>query len=557
MSTVAPIGRTYPAEKRSSERGWWSIFSDYYGIQETAANVQVTPQSSLTLSAVSAAVRLVMETIGSLPLITYQRFGDDRKRATDNPIYQLLHDSPNPWMTSMVFGETSVLHELLWNVSYTEIVRDRSGVPRQLIPIEPWRCKPKMKGTDFYFEVDLSVSDIGTFQNAKRIDNEDMIYIPAFTLNGFSPSPFIAYAIESLALSLAAEQFGASFFGNSAKPSGVLEHPGHLDNNAAQRLRESWQATQGGSRNTGKVAVLEEGMTFKPMSTQPNDAQFIETRKFQVEEVCRWFRVPPHKIGYLEKATFSNIEQQSIDFVTDSIRPRLVRREQEINRKLLGGDYYCEYLVDGLLRGDSAARHEGYIKGRQWGYYSINDVHRMENLPLLPSEIGDVYLVPMNMVPADRVNDVIDNMSDKQQAPAMKAPDTKGQIRSAHREALADAAKRMILIETNAARRKIVSNRSTLADWMNEFYPKHSKKMKDALYPAVNAYLATAGESRSARDVLDVAINDYVNESKASLVSSADCDPGAWPSIIDQVFSRWEVDRVNDLADSIMGVSDA
>ncbi len=232
---------------------------------------------------------------------------------------------------------------------------------------------------------------------------DQVFHLKSLSIDGVTGLSPIAQAREAVGLSLATEEYGAKFFGNGARPGGVLEHPGILKD--PEKLRESWNKVYQGTRNSHKVAVLEEGMKYHTIGIAPEDAQFLETRKYQVNEICRIFRVPPHLVGDLERATFSNIEHQSIEFVQHTIRPWLVRWEQAISRSLLDEKerllYFAKFNVDGLMRGDYKSRMEGYAVGRQNGWLSANDIRGLEDLPPIPKEQGgDVYLVNGNMMTA-------------------------------------------------------------------------------------------------------------------------------------------------------------
>ena len=218
-------------------------------------------------------------------------------------------------------------------------------------------------------------------------------------LVGYSP---IAMAKNAIGLAIATEEYGAKFFANGAAPSGVLEHPGTIKD--PQRVREAWQSQFGGSQNSGKIAVLEEGMKYTPISISPEQAQFLETRKFQINEIARIFRVPPHMVGDLEKSSFSNIEQQSLEFVKYTLDPWVIRWEQSIQRTLLTPtekkEYFVKFNVEGLLRGDYQSRMNGYATARQNGWMSANDIRELENLDRIPAEKGgDLYLINGNMLP--------------------------------------------------------------------------------------------------------------------------------------------------------------
>jgi len=230
----------------------------------------------------------------------------------------------------------------------------------------------------------------------------DVLHIPGLGFDGLVGYSPIAMAKNAIGMAIACEEFGAKFFANGAAPSGVLEHPGTIKD--PSRVREAWQSQFGGSSNSGKVAVLEEGMKYTPISISPEQAQFLETRKFQINEIARIFRVPPHMVGDLEKSSFSNIEQQSLEFVKYTLDPWVIRWEQSIMRSLLTAEekkkYYVKFNVEGLLRGDYQSRMNGYAIGRQNGWMSANDIRELENLDRIPTEEGgDLYLINGNMLP--------------------------------------------------------------------------------------------------------------------------------------------------------------
>ncbi len=238
--------------------------------------------------------------------------------------------------------------------------------------------------------------------NAVKLKPSDVLHIPGLGFDGIMGYSPIALEKNAIGLGIAAEEYGSTFFKNGARPSGVLTHPNTVKD--PKRLRENWNATYGGSSNGGKVAILEENMSFTPISLPNNEAQFLETRRFQVEEICRIYRVPPHLVGNLDRATFSNIENQSIDFAVHTIRPWLVRIEQAMNRALFAdsekGRFYVQFNLDGLMRGDYKSRMEGYAIARQNGWMSANDIRALENLNPIPDEEGgSTYLVNGNMVP--------------------------------------------------------------------------------------------------------------------------------------------------------------
>lgn len=297
-------------------------------------------------------------------------------------------------------------HLLLWGNSYSQIIRNGKGDVIGLYPLMPDRMSvDRDESGRLYYEYTRSEEDAKTMSSRDmtvRLSPEDVLHIPGLGFDGLVGYSPIAMAKNAIGLAIATEEYGSKFFANGAAPSGVLEHPGVLKDPG--KLRDSWTQTFGGSSNANKIAVLEEGVKYTPISISPNEAQFLETRKFQIDEIARIFRVPPHMLADLEKSSFSNIEQQSLEFVKYTLEPWLVRFEQSAARALLRQEekntYFIKFNVDGLLRGDYKSRMDGYAIARQNGWMSANDIRRLEQLDEIPEEDGgDLYLVNGNMVP--------------------------------------------------------------------------------------------------------------------------------------------------------------
>lgn len=365
----------------------------------------VTERSAMQLTAVYACVRILSEAIASLPLHFYKYRSDGSKeKATDSELYYLLHDEPNPEMSSFVFRETLMTHLLLWGNAYAQIIRNGKGEVVALYPLMPNKMSVD-RGDDgnIYYSYTRSEGDaINAKASTVILTKNEVLHIPGLGFDGLVGYSPIAMAKNAIGLALATEEFGSKFFANGAAPSGVLEHPGTIKD--PSKVREAWQSQFGGSGNSGKVAVLEEGMKYTPISISPNEAQFLETRKFQVDEIARIFRVPPHMVGDLEKSSFSNIEQQSLEFVKYTLDPWVIRWEQGLSRSLLNAeqkrDHFFKFNLDGLLRGDYQSRMNGYAIGIQNGFMSPNDIRELEQLDLIPDEDGgNLYLVNGNMLP--------------------------------------------------------------------------------------------------------------------------------------------------------------
>lgn len=371
----------------------------------STAGKAVNERSAMQMTAVYACVRILSEAIAGLPLHLY-KYGCDgsKEKAVEHPLYFLLHDEPNKEMTSFVFRETLMTHLLLWGNAYAQVIRNGKGEVIALYPLMPNRME--VNRTDrgqLYYQYTTSSDDAPTVKGSTAVlMPEDVLHIPGLGFDGLVGYSPIAMAKNAIGLAIATEEYGAKFFANGAAPSGVLEHPGTIKD--PQRVRDAWMSQFSGSRNAGKVAVLEEGMKYTPISISPEQAQFLETRKFQINEIARIFRVPPHMVGDLEKSSFSNIEQQSLEFVKYTLDPWVIRWEQSLQRTLLSSEekkrYYFKFNLEGLLRGDYASRMTGYATARQNGWMSANDIRELENLDRIPAELGgDLYLINGNMLP--------------------------------------------------------------------------------------------------------------------------------------------------------------
>lgn len=363
----------------------------------------VNEKTAMQMSAVYACVRIIAEAIAQIPLNVYRLTVDGGKeKDLRHPLFFLLHDEPNPEMTSFIFRETLMSHLLLWGNAYAQIIRNGKGEVVGLYPLMPDRMQVDRNETgNLVYTYTKYYDEVGAKHAFEQITLPayQVLHIPGLGFDGLIGYSPIAMARNAIGMSMAAEDFGATFFANGATPGGVLEHPGIVKD--PEKLRESWHAQFSG-RNSHNIAVLEEGMTFKPMSIPPEEAQFLETRKFQIDEIARIFRVPPHMVGDLEKSSFSNIEQQSLEFVKYTVGPWVARWEQSLSQALLLPSektrYTIKYNLDGLLRGDYESRMDGYAVGRQNGWLSANDIRELENMNRIPAEEGgDEYLINGNM----------------------------------------------------------------------------------------------------------------------------------------------------------------
>lgn len=370
---------------------------------QSSAGKLVTEQTALQLTAVYACVRILAESVAGLPLHLYRYKGDGKEKATDHPLYRLMYTKPNPEMTSFVFRETMMTHLLLWGNAYAQKIYNGRGEIIAVYPLMPNKMRV-MRGADKKIVYQYTYNDDDAVGETRTVtlSRHEVWHIPGLGFNGLIGFAPIAMTKNALGMAIATEEYGSKFFANGAQPSGVLEHPGTIKD--VERLRQTWQSQYSGSGNAHKIAVLEEGLKYTPISIPPDQAQFLETRKFQIDEIARIFRVPPHMIGDLEKSSFSNIEQQSIEFVKYTLNPWVSRWEQSMLCSLLTEKeqqtYFWKFNLDGLLRGDYVSRMNGYAIGRQNGWLSANDIHELENMDPIPSDQGgDLYLINGNMLP--------------------------------------------------------------------------------------------------------------------------------------------------------------
>lgn len=355
------------------------------------AGVSVTPDIARTYSAVYRATALISQTIGWLPWSVLR----DMRQEWGHPVHYLLHSRPCKEMSAMSFKETMVRDALLWGNAYAEIEFSRNGMPRAL-----WRLLPSR------MQIFRSEENLDIYYRYFAIDGRvfELPQSRIFHLKGLGDGligdSIVGYAAKSIAAGLASEDTNNKLMENQLVPSGVITHPGKLSPDAAERLKAQFAKKYSGRNNAGKPILMEEGMRFEPVTVKPEDAQFLESRRFGIEEIARWFGVPPHKLGDLERATFSNIEHQSLEFVTDALMPWVKKLEEEADYKLLRGSvdgYYTKIDVRGLLRGDNKSRMEYYKGGVTNGIFSINDCRAWEDLP--PVDGGDEHFVQTQMIP--------------------------------------------------------------------------------------------------------------------------------------------------------------
>jgi HK97 family phage portal protein len=552
-------------EARNSLAKWDAFMDSLIDGNTSSTGVQVNESTALHNTAVMACVRILAETVASLPLPVYRRLQPrGKERATDHELYKLLHDAPNPYMTSFTFREVLMGHLATWGNAYAEIEWTGMGQVKSLTPLRPDRMKDIKRASNGRLVYIYRLPD-GT---DKVLLAYQVLHIPGLGYDGVVGYSPIAMAREAIGLAMATEKYGSKFFGNNARPGGVLEHPNKLSEPASKNLRASWNEMHQGLNNSHRIAILEEGMTYKQIGIPPEDAQFLETRKFQLQEIARIYRIPPHMLADLERATFSNIEHQSIDFVVHTVRPWLVRWEQAMKQKLFTGEsqeaYYAEFLVDGLLRGDTQTRYQAYAIGRQWGWFSANDVREIENLNPLEGTQGDIYMVPMNMMDASQP--AIQPAEARTEQRSVRAALDRRTLAQRHEALFQDAATRIVKREVKDIKRAVKSHLRDSRDfggYLDEYYAKAPTWIRQTMMP-VFVSLAEMTKAQASAEVdydgdVDVGefVNDYAETFAARYAGSSrgqllalvrDTPLEEVGAAIDERLDEWEERRPNKVA---------
>jgi HK97 family phage portal protein len=392
------LTKLFAREKRMTLEEMGQLMDQAVGGFPTTTGIDINDSSAMGVMAVYAAVRLLSETIGSLPGHVMRETDAGKEKALTHPLYTILHDQANPEQTAMEWRETAMCHLLLRGNHFSEKQRDGAGRIVALWPIHPDRVRIEREGQAGPLVYLVKVPP----QNTEiRLSADRILHLRGLGSNGVTGFSPLAVGRQAIALALAAQEYGARLFKNDTKPGGVLEHPSKLSKPAYDRLKASIEQEHQGLTNAHRMMILEEGMTWHQIGINPDDAQFLESRRFSVTEVARLFNVPPHLLRDLERATFSNIEHQGIDFVVNSLRPWLVRLEQRLKIELLSDSdrvtHFIKFNVDGLLRGDIKTRFDAYQVAKQNGWMNADEIRELEDLNPIPDGHGQDYWQPMNL----------------------------------------------------------------------------------------------------------------------------------------------------------------
>ncbi len=486
--------------------GWVEKFFGW----KVASGVQVNQESALTYSAVFACIRILAETVAVLPLNVYRKLpGGGKEKASDHTLSGILHTDPNDEMTSFHVRETLQGHLASWGNCYAYMDWARSGYLRALWPLRPDRMSVKRENGRLKYIYRLQKPD--DKGRTERIwGPERVLHIPGMGFDGVIGYSPIRMARQSIGLALAAEEFGSRFFGNDARPGVVLEHPGQLGTEAHNNLKTSYEEEHGGLTKSHKPLILEEGMTLKEVGIPPEDAQFLQTRKFQIAEVARWYNMPLHKLREMDRQTHNNIENEGIEFVVYTMMPWLVRWEQVLAKRLLTPrerqQLYVKFNVNGLLRGDMKSRFEAYVMARQNGWMNADDILELEDRNPLSDGQGQIYYMPLNMVPADQAANGLaedpsnvralqdrSSVADSVEVRSMNAAKYRRRLMIAQRLVFQDVAARWLRRERNDVgnkARQLLGKRSVqeFTLWLQEFYQQHTQFISQQMWPVMWAY---------------------------------------------------------------------
>jgi HK97 family phage portal protein len=558
----------------------------------TQSGVYVTPTSALSASAVWACVRVLSESVAQLPFSLYRRDAAGKSKAVDHPVYRLLHDLPNPEMTSYQLRRLMMVHLTTWGTAFCEIEWSDAGYPLALWPLPPNTTEPVRANGELFFDT--------TAPDGK------VLRLPAYrvwNVTGLGTDPLVGISpikqhMQTIGLSQAMTAHGGAFFRNGARPGIVLRHPGTLNPDALARLKESVTLAHEGLDNAYRTMILEEGMDIETVGIPPEQQQFLQSREFQTVEIARIFNVPPHMIQHLADATYSNIEHQGLQFVTNSLMPYLVNIEQTAKRDLLvegeRDEYYAEFSVDGLQRGDIKTRYEAYSTGIQTGILSINEARGHENLDNI--EGGDVHLVPLNLGPLDAIGKPVKPASVSERSATgctcgdathgaslhLRASGDPGEATEHLRTRRVSIARGMVPIfadvygrivrrETKAVAKLVSKHMGNRADgdleaaldaYYNEFLPSFVRDMTPAMLAMAKLAAQSVVDELGGADLpvddamrafvaefLRVLGTDHANASKYRIGAAVEAEDGDPQAAVDAELAQWEETRATNSAD--------
>jgi HK97 family phage portal protein len=501
----------------------------------------------MTVSAVYAAVRVIAETIAQLEWEVYERQDEANIERYDHPLRLLLDQEPNSEMTAFSWRIAMMTSFYLHGNMIAEIERNRGGRPVSLWWIHPARVAMKRDATKrIYYEV---TDEHGL--NPVRLDPVDVYHVPLMAADGIVGKGLVQRARDSFGLTLGMEQYSGSSFANGARPGGILKHPGKLTTDARRNIRDEWDAMHRGADKAGRIAVLQEGMEFQAMQMSAVDAQLLEQRQFQIAEVARWFNIPPHLLRDLSRATFGNIEHQSIEYKTYTIRPLAVAMQQEAHRKLFSKDekptYFTELDLDDLSLADLKSRYDAYAVARQNGWMSANEIRDREGMNPIPTDDGNAYLINGNMVPLTTAMQATPTPSVGQTSVAQAEEDDSPDLGDALRSILENDLTRLLSKERNAATRA-ANKPGEFLGWLDTFYVEHAATLEQAIGPTVRALGIHLRQSLDPADI----VARHVEQSRQALLTACEVSADRLAESVESVVSRWDARRATEFAREVV-----
>jgi HK97 family phage portal protein len=472
-------------EKRSGVANPEKWLKDFFGGRESHSGAVVNESTALSSTAVFACIRLLSDTLASLPCPVYKRMNPrGKERAQDYPLYKLIHTQANPIMPAFTWRETMMGHVLGWGNCYSEIEYGENGYPIALWPLRPDRTRPERDKVtkELYYVTQIDGIEY-------KLPKNRVLHIPGLGFDGIKGYSPITLAREAIGLSMATEEFGARYFGSGAHPGAVITRPVDApvmeDQKSIEDLRKYLVDAYAGLGKSHRLMLLEEGMEIKNIGIPPEDSQFLETRQFQVTEIARFFGVQPHLVGDLTKSTNNNIEEQAIEFVVYTLRPWLVRWESYLNLNLIPEEhqslYFCEFLIDGLLRGDAKSRSEALQIQRRSGIINANDWAEIENRNPLPGKEGDIYIVESNM---QSLEYLVENPG----GGSKSQTDTNSQksLKKAYERLFSDALNRVFRRESVDIQREV--KKEGFENWVSDYYKEPPEFLEKNLLPIFLSY---------------------------------------------------------------------
>lgn len=530
-----------------------------YAGHQSASGIRVDEDKALSSTAIWAGVRLISETLAMLPLKLKERVDERTKKdARRIDLFRVLHDEPNPEQTSFEYREMQQGFVLLWGNCYAQKVYNGRGEVSELWPLVPWRVTPeRSRNNTLVYRVKLP-DDSG---QTVTLPADDVLHIRGFSSNGLLGDNVVERFRNAIGLSLAAEEFGGRFFGNGLNAGGVLEHPGTLKPEARKNLRESLKGENGGVSRAHRMMILEEGMKWHQTTIDPEKAQALEMRKFQVTEVARILNLPPHLLKDLERATFSNIEHQAQEFLTYTMRPWLSRWEQRLNKSLLlpsqRSKFFTQFEDKGVMKADTPARTAFYQAMSNIGVYSPNDIRELEDEPPVPG--GDQRFVQGAMVPLDKIADIVlAQIEAKKTPPPAPEPDDEPEPEPEPRSIRPDpftALEPVVRAEIDRViRRQVKAVRSALKKpaqefrvWADEFFEKEVGIVAESLGPALLSLSALTGNAYDARAFAATDTDRALRELRVAMAKPDALDDG-----VSLVLDGWEQSRAASLTNQII-----